>query len=70
MRRGGGGPLSPRGCLAPGAGAQRSRGGQWDLQQPRAARSPLEVVVAMGSIVAGFPPTLYILHLAFSHGEQ
>lgn len=62
MRRGGGGPLSPPG--------PRSRGGQWDLQQPRAARSPLEVVVAMGSIVAGFPPALYIPHLAFSQGEQ
>lgn len=70
VRGGSGGPLSPRGCLAPGAGVPRSRGGQWDLQQPRAARSPLEVVVAMGSIVASFPPALYILRLAFSQGEQ
>lgn len=30
-----------------------------------ATRSPLEVVVAMGSIVGSFPPGLYILHLAF-----
>lgn len=58
-----------QGAFVP-AGLPRSRGGQWDLQQPCAARSPLEVVVAMGSIVTGFPPVLYILHLAFSQGEQ
>lgn len=52
-------PLSPRGRLAPGAGTLRSRRGQWDVQPP------LEVVVAMGSIVGSFPPVLYILHLAF-----
>lgn len=66
--------VGQRGAFVPvgllGTEALRSRGGQWDLRQPHAACSPLEVVVAMGSIVASFPPVLYLLHLAFSQGEQ
>lgn len=65
------GGLCPLGCLAASCGAAvlRSRRGQGALLS-HAPPSPLEVVVAMGPIVASFPPALYILHLAFSQCEQ
>lgn len=65
------GGLCPLGCLAAGCGAAvlRSRHGQGALLS-HAPPSPLEVVVAMGPIVASFPLALYIPHLAFSQCEQ
>lgn len=53
----------------PGSQGRRAEIKGWAVGSA-AARYPLEVVVAMGSIVASFPPVLYILHLAFSQGEQ